>query len=125
MIEKGNIGRDVNQKIYNMRNLISGPKIQKSEPTAINNPTTGELITDEAEIKSVSLGHNMKILKKEKPREQDKKEWEENLKEHEEIMKKEDTDLWKLDKGVWKTVVDKIKEKNKMVYKFFTRAGDR
>ena len=70
------------------------------------------------------MGHNLKILKKEKPREQDKKEWEKNLKEHEEIMRKEDTDLWKLDKGVWKTVVDKIKENNKMVYKFFTKAGE-
>ena len=124
MIEKGNIGRDVNQKIYNMRNLINGQKVQ-SEPTAINNPTTGELITDEGEIKSVSLGHNMKILKKEKPREQDKKEWEKHLKEHEEIMRKEDTDRWKVDKRDWKTVVDKIKENNKMVYKFFTKAGER
>ena len=41
---------------------------------AINDPETGELITDNEKIKEVSLQHNIKILTKNKPREKDKEE---------------------------------------------------
>ena len=45
-----------------------GPKIKAQETMAINDPSTGELITDPEQIKEVSLQHNLKILTKEKPR---------------------------------------------------------
>ena len=42
MIEQGLNGKSINQKMYNMRNLIMGPKIKPQEPMAINHSVTGE-----------------------------------------------------------------------------------
>ena len=120
LIEKGLAGKDVNQKIYNMRNLIKGPKIKPQEPMAINHPETGELITDEGEIKEISQEHNVKILTKDKPRPQDEKLIK--GRDHEEIMKKNDKDIWELDRNRYKIVTDKIKAKNKNMFNLFNRA---
>ena len=109
--------------MYNMRNLIMGPKIKPQEPMAINHPITGELITDEGEIKEISLEHNVKILTKDKPRPEDKELIERKKREHEEIMQKNDKDLWELDRNTYKIVTDKIKTKNKNVFNLFNRAG--
>ena len=60
------------QRIYKLKRAIEGPKIEASEPTAINDPITGKLIMDEEEIKRVSLEHNVKILTKNMPKRKDK-----------------------------------------------------
>ena len=54
--------QDLYQRIYKLKNVINGPKVEAPEPTAINDPITGELITDNEEIKRVSLEHNVKIM---------------------------------------------------------------
>ena len=54
--------QDLYQKIYKLKNVINGPKVEATEPTTINVPITGELITDNEEIKRVSLEHNVNIL---------------------------------------------------------------
>ena len=123
MIEKGLAGKNVNERIYNMRNLITGPKIKPQEPTAINHPVTGELITDEGEIKEISLEHNVKILTKDKPRPQDEKLFKHKKRDHEKIMEQNDKDLWELDRNTFKIVSDKIKANDKNVFKMFNRAG--
>ena len=123
MIKQGLAGKDVNQKMYNMRNLIMGPKIKPQEPMAINHPVTGELITDEGEIKEISLEHNVKILTKDKPRPEDKGLIERKKRDHEKIMQKNDKDLWELDRNTYKAVTDKIKAKNKNVFNLFNISG--
>ena len=52
MIEEGLRGKDLNSKIYNMKKIITGPKIKGTEATAINCPVTNNLITNEEEIKT-------------------------------------------------------------------------
>ena len=123
MIKQGLAGKDVNQKMYNMRNLIMGSKIKPQEPMAINHPVTGELITDEGAIKEISLEHNVKILTKDKPRPQDEELIERKKRDHEKIMQKNDKDLWELDRNTYKAVTDKIKAKNKNVFNLFNRSG--
>ena len=85
-----------------MRNLIMEPKIKPQEPMAINYPVTGEL-TDEGEIKEISLKHSVKRKKR----------------DHENMMQKNDKDLWELDRNTYKAVTDKIKTKHKSVFNWF------
>ena len=51
--------QDLYQRIYKLKNVINGPKVEAPEPNAINDPITVELITDKEEIKRVSLEHNV------------------------------------------------------------------
>ena len=66
LIEEGASNKDLNRKIYRLKDLINGPKIKPSEPTCINDPETGELITDRESIKKKSLDHCVKVLSKNK-----------------------------------------------------------
>ena len=43
--------------VFKMKTKISGSKKEVQEPNAINNPKTGELITDAEEIKKVTLDY--------------------------------------------------------------------
>ena len=74
LIETGASYKDVNRRIWKIKELICGPKVGSSEPACINNPETGELITDKTTIKKVSLEHCAKILTKNKIRDCDRKE---------------------------------------------------
>ena len=60
--------RDVNNKVYRLRDLLNGPKIKPSEPICINDPVTGELITVREEIKQKILEHCVKVLSKNEAR---------------------------------------------------------
>ena len=71
MIDEGSSSSSLMNKIYDVKKKINGPKIKTQGPRAINDPTTGDLITEVDEIKRVSLNHNIKILTKNKPRECD------------------------------------------------------
>ena len=101
------------QRIYKLKNVINGPKVEALEPTAINDPITGELITDNEEIKRVSLEHNVKILTKNKPKRKDEELI--NLKKcnHEEIMSKGVTNSWALNQSTFNKVIEKIRKKRK------------
>ena len=55
LIEEGASTKDINNKIYRLKDLINGPKIKPSEPTCINDLETGELITQREDIKKKSL----------------------------------------------------------------------
>ena len=69
------------------------------------------------------LEHNLKILKKDKPRPEHIKAIKAKEEEHKKIMDKEDKDLWELDSETFKTVTDKIKEKGKNVFNPLNKAG--
>ena len=104
MLAIGMTGKDVNKKMYKLRSIIKGPKTQPQERMAINDPETGELITEDEEIKRVSLQHNVKILTKNKMREEDKVEFKMKREKHNEIMKKDNLDEWKLDTNTFMKV---------------------
>ena len=123
LLKEGLKGKDLNRKMYKLRDIIEGPKIKPQEPMAINNPITGELITDNEEIKKVSLEHNVKILTKNKPRQQDQEKLEEMRKIHEKIMSEPDLEAWALEKQMFDKVIKKIKMKNKTLYNMFNKAG--
>ena len=123
LIEKGLRGKDANTKMYNMRNLIQGPKIKPQEPMAINHPETGELITDDGEIKRISLEHNLKILKKDNPLPEHIEAIKAKEIAHKKIMNENDKDLWELDTETYKIVTDRIREKGKNVFNPLNKAG--
>ena len=64
----------------------------------INDPTTGDLITDVEIIKEVSLKHNVNILTKKKLREQDREELKDKEENHKKIMAIDNKDEWELEK---------------------------
>ena len=123
VLDEGVIGKDLHKKIYSIRNHIKGNKVNRQESMAINDPETGELITNPSEIKQKSLEFNLKILRKNKPRAEDAEEIKEKQVNHDSIMKMNDTDSWKLDIGMYKKVCEKIKTKNKNMFKFFNKSG--
>ena len=124
-LNEGMTGTDLSKKVYAIRNKIKGNKVKRQESMAINDPISGELITNPEEIKQKSLEHNMKILTKNKPREEDKEEIKEKHDNHEEIMKMTDTDAWSLNMNSYTKVLGNIKLKNKNMFKFFNKAGHR
>ena len=64
LIETGASFKDANLRVWKMKEMICGPKVGPAEPACINNPTTGELITNKESIKATSLEHCAKILEK-------------------------------------------------------------
>ena len=46
LIETGTNYKEVNRRMWKLKELICGPKVVFSEPACINNPDSGELITD-------------------------------------------------------------------------------
>ena len=124
LIDENIIGKDLNKQIFNLKNLITGPKVKKQEQMAINDPVTNKLITDPEEIKRISLEHNLKILTKNKPLPEHKDLIEEKNKRHEAMMDNTSgTPEWELDYHLYSKVVQKIKEKNKHMYKQFNKTG--
>ena len=109
------------QRIYKLKKVINGPKIEAPEPTAINDPITGELITDEEEIKRVSLEHNVKILTKNKLKRKDEGLINLKKRNHEEIMSEGVTNSWDLTHSTFNKVVEKIKKKRKKFIFYFKK----
>ena len=113
----------LNNKMYKLRDIIEGPKIKPQEPMAINDPKTGELVTDNDEIKRISLEHNIKILTKNKIREADMEEHVTKINNHNSIMESLDTESWELDRPTFDKVVKSIILKNKNMYKELIKSG--
>ena len=91
---------------------------------AINDPVTKELLVNEEEIKKASLLHNIKILTKNEPQEQDKDLIKEKELKHKEIMEMDDKDEWELTHELYDKVTKKIQEKNKKMFDLYNKAGD-
>ena len=123
LLSKGYKCNDLSQKIYKLKETITGPKIKAQETMAINDPSTGELITDPDQIKEVSLQHNLKILTKEKPRAQDFEEIKLKKANHDEIMKKNNKE-WELTYQQFQSVTAQIKKKGKKMFNPLNKAGE-
>ena len=66
MTDAGGDFKDEQRRLWKLK--------EKVEPVCINDPTTGDLITNKEEIKSKSLAHCVKILSKNPIRECDREE---------------------------------------------------
>ena len=122
LIEEGISGKDLNSKMYRMKTLITGPKIEKAEAAALEHPVTKEIIVNRDEIKNAVLEHNLRILKKNEAPEDAKRIIEEKKEKHEEIMNQV-TDDWELGWSSFIEVVNKLGAKGKRLYWLLTKAG--
>ena len=90
--------KDIHSRMYKMKTFISGPKIKPQESAAINDPVSNELITDEDQIKQISLDHNIKIRTKNKPLQRHEHIMEHKLKDHKLMLNRNsEEDNWSLD----------------------------
>ena len=114
LVRTGTSYKDANLRVWKMKELIVGPKVGPAEPAYINNPTTGELITNKESIKSTSLAHCVKILARNPIRECDRDELRMKEDNHKLIMGKNKSVHKKdtLDKKLYKEVLKDIKTKN-------------
>ena len=98
--------------MWRLKELICGPKVGSTEPACINNPVSGELITDKETIKKVSLEHCTNILTKNEIRACDKGELRTKEETHEEIMKTTDKDSYVLSLNLYNTVLENLQKKD-------------
>ena len=103
-------GADINRKFWKLKEKVVVPKVGPAEPSCINDPNTGELITNKEQIKSTSLAHCVKILTKNQIRECDKEELERKEENHRKIMekKKNDNGEYILERKLYKMVLKEI-----------------
>ena len=113
MTDVGDDFKDAQKKLWKVKEKVVGPKVGPAEPACINDPMTGELITNKEEIKSKSLAHCVKILTKNPIREYDREELKSKEENHERIMNRKDDGGYILDKKLYKAVIKDIKKKNK------------
>ena len=116
MLAEGYNKKDLNAKIYKLKEMITGPKIKASETMCIKDPNTGELITDFETIKETTLKHTLKILSKKPVRKEDREEHEEKVRNHNRIMNTENVEEWSLDNVTYNKVLRRIKEKGKKMF---------
>jgi hypothetical protein len=125
MTDAGSDYKDEQRRLWKLKEKVVVPKVGPAEPACINDPTTGELITNKEEIKSKRLAHCVKILSKNPIRECDREELKCKQNNHHRIMNREDKGSYKLDKKLYKTVIKDIKKKNKGMFKLFNNAGSK
>ena len=89
--------KDAQKRLWKLKEKVVRPKVGPAEPACINDPTTGELITNKEEIKSKSLAHCVKILTKNPIRECDREELKHKEENHERIRNRVDNVGYKLD----------------------------
>ena len=65
LLYEGSTAKDLNFKTYKLKDIINGPKIKSADTTCINDPVSGELITNRETIKKISLDHCVKVNIKE------------------------------------------------------------
>ena len=115
--------RGLDAKVYKLKQLIQGPKIKAPEPMCINDPETGNLVTDVEEIKTVSLKHSVKILSKNQKRKEDEEEHRKIEEHHIRIMNSKDDD-WHLDRELFNKVLERIKSKKKKMFDPLNKSGE-
>ena len=118
LIETGTSYKGVTRQMWKIKELICGPKVGRSEPACINNPVTGELITDKDTIKKVSLEHCAGILKKNEIRECDKVEYMAKEKTHNQVMGEDKGDSYELERDMYYDILECLKKKNKNMFNY-------
>ena len=125
LIEVSSNYKDVNTKMWKIKELLCGSKVGPTEPACINDPVTKELITDIDTIKQVSLEHCCKILTKNEIRECDKQELKGKEDLHKEVMNRDTKDEYDLDIKMYYKVLKRISRKGKRMFDLLNKAGDK
>ena len=125
LVETGASYKDVTRRMWKMKEMIGGPKVDHSKPACINNPQTGDLITDRETIREVSLEHCARILQKNAVRECDELEHSMKVRSHDVVMNETDDGQYELDRDMYYEVLDCLRKKNKNMFKLLNKAGDR
>ena len=125
MLDTGCSRTDLNSKIYKLKNIVCGPKLKPADPSCINDPITGEIITDYEEIRRVSLDHCTDILKKNKTRDCDIDELKEKERVHNNIMDRGNQYEYELEMTLYNKVLKRISKKGKKMFDLLTKAGEK
>ena len=125
LIEEGASTKDINSKMYRLKDLINGPKIKPSEPTCINDPETEEPITEREDLKKKSLDHCVKVPSKNKAREEDAEKHRMIEENHKRIMGKENKDEYELEKALHNKVLKRIRDKGKRMFDLLNKSGEK
>ena len=104
--------------------FLVGPKHKPAERTAIYEPTTQSLLTDESGILKATLKYNVGVLTKNKVQPQDLKEVQDKNELHESIMASAEKKFSELLEGkTWRRVLKHLKKRNKKFFRHITKAG--
>ena len=120
-IKAGKQGRVTN--VHKMRELISGPKKQQQEAHSVKDPKTGKVVVSTEEIKRVNLEHCLNVLKNNEPKDDVKELLKYESKLHDLMMIDTTDGDTTITEEEFKTVVNKIKKKDKKSYYLLTRSG--
>ena len=119
---KGGTGGRCGQ-VFQMRELIAGPKKAAQEAHAIKDPVTKELVVSGEGIKKVSLNHCLNVLQKNVPEEGYKNGIEIMSHVHDLRMAQTDLEEFNIKEEVFKNILKKYEKKNKKSYDFLTKSG--
>ena len=107
-----------------MGKIVMGPKHKPAERTAIFEPTTKDLLTDEQKIQEATLKYNIGVLTKNKVQEQDMDATKAKQQTHERIMNEENKKYGEpLKDKTYRKVLKHLKKKNKKMFRHITKAG--
>lgn len=107
-------------EVFQMRNIISGPKKAGQEATAVKDFKMGELVVNKEAIKKASLEYCLNVLKKNELDE----DFKSQHKHKEDFLKdlfKEKDDEEELSKDDYCRILYKLNSKNKKSYDFITK----
>ena len=120
-IKSQNLGRVGN--IFKMKEAITGPKKGGQEPTAIRDPTSGELVVSNEEIKKVTLAYCVDNLTKKGSDKVVEKGIQLRKTLHEIRMKEEDTEELEFSNDDFDAVIKKFGSKQTKSYDFLLKSG--
>ena len=107
-------------KIFKMRELVSGSKMEPNEPHPVRN-TEGDLVFSNEEIKKISLEHVLKTFQNKEPHEEAKQIVKIKEYVHEVRMKEKSLDEFKITKEKFNVAIQDLAKKNKRSYDFLTK----
>ena len=110
--------------VFKMKEAINGPKKKTQEPSAVKDPTTGELVVSSEEIKKVTLKYCVENLQNNNPDDSVKQLVELKKELHKIRMSDTDSDGFKVGKGTFNRVMNKFGTKKTKAYNFILKDGD-
>ena len=102
-------------KVFEMRDVVAGPKKKGQDAQAIKDPKTGNMVVSSSEIKRVTLEYCLDVLKNNEP-EEEYKELVESKEEAVKILMKRNDREFSVTEESFKCVLKKLKIKNKRSY---------
>ena len=112
-------------KVFKMKEVVMGPKSVQQEAQEVKDPSNGDIVVSNSEIKKVTLKYYLDTLKDNEPRE----EFRDLKKRKGELLKellddKDEGSFSVKDEDFWSTIAQ-FRKKNKQSYDFLVLAGDK